>query len=97
MYSANVKEVEVEIVRNLRNDLRLAYATCAPDMQGHTLADQRMKRLVQLGRFHLDLPREEYWFGCEERQIARLFGNALDCRAGRFGAEQRRQYKLIPE
>jgi hypothetical protein len=25
-------------------------------MQGHTFADQRMKRLVQLGWFHLGLP-----------------------------------------
>ena len=97
MYSANVKELKVEIVRNLRDDLRLADTARAPDMQRHTFTDQRMKRLVQLGRFQLDLPREEYWFGCEERQIARLFGNALDCRAGRFGAEQRRRYKLIPE
>jgi len=45
----------------------------------------------------LGLPQAEYWFGREKSQIGHLFGNALDCRAGRFGAEQRRQYKLIPE
>jgi hypothetical protein len=66
-------------------------------MQRHTFADQRMKRLVKLGWFHLGLPQAEYWFGREKSQIGHLFGNALDCRAGRFGAEQRRQYKLIPE
>jgi hypothetical protein len=66
-------------------------------MQGHMFTDQRMKRLIQLGWFHLDLPQAKYWFGCEERPVGRLFGDALDCCAGRFGAEQRRRYKLIPE
>jgi len=45
----------------------------------------------------LDLPQSEYWFGCEESEVGPLYVNALDCRGGRFGAEQRRQYKLIPE
>jgi len=45
----------------------------------------------------LDLPQAEYWLGREERQVGHLFWNALDCRTGRFGAEQRRRYKLIPE
>jgi hypothetical protein len=66
-------------------------------MQRHTFTDQRMKRLVQLGWFHLDLPQVEYWFRCEEWPVGLPFGIALDCRAGRFGAEQLRQYKLIPE
>jgi hypothetical protein len=69
----------------------------APDMQRHTFTDQRMKRLVKLGWFHLGLPQAEYWFGHEERQVGPLFGNALDCRSGRFGAEHRRRYKLISE
>jgi len=37
------------------------------------------------------------YIGCEERLVGRLFGNALDSGAGRFGAEQLRRYKLIPE
>jgi len=45
----------------------------------------------------LDLPQSEYWFGCEERLVGCLFENALDSGAGRFGAEQLRRYKLIPE
>jgi hypothetical protein len=93
----NVQELKVEIVRDLGNDLRFADAARAPDMQRHTFADQRMKRLVQLGWFHLDIPQAEYWFGCEGRQIGPLFGKALDCLAARFVAEQRRRYKLIPE
>jgi hypothetical protein len=60
---ADVEELIVEIVRNLRDDLRLADAACAPDMQGHTLTDQRMKRLVQPGWFHLDLPQREMLIG----------------------------------
>jgi hypothetical protein len=56
-----------------------------------------MKRFVKLGWFHLDLPQAEYWLGREERPVCPLFGDASDCRAGRFEAEQRRRYKLIPE
>jgi hypothetical protein len=97
LHGANVKELKVEIVRNLRDDLRLSDAARAPDMQRHTLTDQRMKRLIELGWFHLGLPQEEYWFGCEERQVGPLSGDVFDCRAGRCGAEQRRRYKLIPE
>jgi hypothetical protein len=64
-------------------------------MQRHTFADQRMKRFVKLGWFHLDLPQTEYWFGCEEWPVGHLFEDALDCRDGRCEAEQRRRYKLI--
>jgi hypothetical protein len=46
------RKLEVEIVRDLGDDLRLADAARAPDMQRHTFADQRMKRLVKLGWFH---------------------------------------------
>jgi hypothetical protein len=70
----NIKEVEVEIARDLRYDLRLADTARAPDMQRHTFTDQRMKRLVQLGWFHSDTPQAEYWLGCEKRQVGRLFG-----------------------
>jgi hypothetical protein len=66
-------------------------------MQRHTFADQRMKRLIQLGWFHLELPQAEYWFRCEEWPVGHLFEDVFDCRVGRFGAEQRRRYKLIPE
>jgi hypothetical protein len=54
-------------------------------MQRHTFADQRMKRLVKLGWFHLDVPQLKYWFGCEEWPVGPDFWNALDCRAGRIG------------
>jgi hypothetical protein len=67
LHGANVQELKVEIVRDLRDDLRFADAARAPDMQRHTFANQRMKRLIQLGWFHLDSPQTEYWFGCEER------------------------------
>src|ERR1035437_8956957 len=76
--SANVYELKVEIVRHLRDDLRFTDSACTPDVQGHAFADQRMKRLIKLGWFHLDLPQEKYWFGCEERPVGRLFGDALD-------------------
>ncbi len=88
LHGANVKEVKVEIVRDLRDDLRFADATRAPDMQRHTFADQRMERLVKLGWFHLDIPQAEYWFRREEWPVGHPFGNALGCGAGRFGAEQ---------
>jgi hypothetical protein len=66
-------------------------------VQRHTFADQRMKRLVELRWFHLDLPQSECWFGCEESQVGPLYVIALDCRIDRLGMESRRQYKLIPE
>jgi hypothetical protein len=56
-----------------------------------------MKRLVKLGWFHSGLPQAEHWFGCEEWPVGHPFRNVLDCRAGRFEAEQQRRYKLIPE
>jgi len=51
LYGANVKEKDVEIARHLSDDLRLADAARAPDVQGHTFTDQRMKRLVELRCF----------------------------------------------
>ena len=97
LYGANVKEKDVEIARHLSDDLRFADAARAPDVQRHAFTYERMERFVELGWFHLDLPQSEYWFGCEERLVSRLFGNALDSGAGHFGAEQLRRYKLIPE
>ena len=94
---AHIKKCDSEIARHLGDDLRLADAARAPNVQRYTFADQRMKRLVKLGWFHLDLPQAEYWFGREERHVGLLFGNTPDCHAGLFGAEQRRQYKLISE
>jgi hypothetical protein len=52
---------------SLNHNLRLADAARAPDMQGHTFADQRMKRLVKLGWFHGDSPQAEYLFGRKEK------------------------------
>jgi hypothetical protein len=46
LHGAHVKELKVEIVRDLRDDLRFADAARAPDMERHTFADQRMKRLI---------------------------------------------------
>jgi hypothetical protein len=69
LHGADVKELKVEIVRNLSHDLRFADAARTPDVQRHTFADQRMKRLVKLGWFHLGLPQAKYWFGCEERPV----------------------------
>jgi hypothetical protein len=85
LYRANVQEIKVEIVRDLGDDLRFSDATRAPDMQRHTFADQRMKRLIQFGWFHSDSPLAEYWFGCEEWPVGHLFGDALDCRAAALG------------
>jgi hypothetical protein len=86
LHGANIKELKGEIVRDLRDDLRFADAARAPDMQRHTFADQRMKRLIQLGWFHLDSPQAEYWFRREEWVVGQPFWNALDYHAGRFGA-----------
>jgi hypothetical protein len=52
LHSAHVEKVVVEIVGDLRYDLRLANTACAPDVQGHTFADQRMKRLIEFRWFH---------------------------------------------
>ena len=52
LHGPHVEKVVVEIVGDLGNDLRFADAACTPDMQRHTFADQRMKRLVELRWFH---------------------------------------------
>jgi hypothetical protein len=48
--------------------VRVAHAARAPDMQWHTFADQRTKRLIELRWFHLDLPQSEYWLIYEEKR-----------------------------
>ena len=52
LHSPHVEKVVVEIVGDLRDDLRLPNATRAPDVQGHTFGDQRMKRLIEFRWFH---------------------------------------------
>jgi hypothetical protein len=36
----------------LGDNLRFPNAACAPDVQGHTFADQRVKRLIEFRWFH---------------------------------------------
>lgn len=52
LYGPHIQEVVVEIGRHLAHDLRFADTAWSPDMQGHTFADQRMKRLIKFRRFH---------------------------------------------
>jgi hypothetical protein len=52
LHSSHVEEVVVELFGDLRDDLGLAYAACAPDVQRHTLTDKREKRFVKHGWFH---------------------------------------------
>ena len=39
--------------------LGFANATRAPDVEGHTFTNQRMKRLVELRRFHWNILRKD--------------------------------------
>jgi len=52
LHCPHVKKVIVEIVGDLRDDLRLPNAARAPDVQRHTFADKRMKRLIEFRWFH---------------------------------------------
>jgi hypothetical protein len=52
LYRAHVEKVDAEIVGELGNDLLFADTACTPDMQRHTLADQRMKRFIEFRWFH---------------------------------------------
>ena len=52
MHCPDVQKVVVEIVGDLGDDLRLPHAARAPDVQGHTFADQRVKRLIEFRWFH---------------------------------------------
>ena len=52
LHSPDIEKLPVEIGGNLGNDLRLADAARAPDVQRHTFADQRMKRLKEFRGFH---------------------------------------------
>jgi hypothetical protein len=44
---SNIEKLPVEIIRYLSDDLRFADAAGAPDVQRHTLANQRVKRFKQ--------------------------------------------------
>jgi len=48
-----------------------------------------MKRFVKAWLVSFGFTSGEYWLGREERPVCPLFGDASDCRAGRFEAEQR--------
>jgi hypothetical protein len=48
LHGPHIEKVVVEIVSDLSNDLRLSNAARTPDMQGHTFANERMERLIEL-------------------------------------------------
>jgi hypothetical protein len=48
LHGTHVEKVAVEIVGDLGDDLRFANAARTPNMQRHTFADQRVKRLIEL-------------------------------------------------
>ena len=52
LHGAHIEKVIVEIVSDLGDNLRLSNAARAPDVERHTFADQRMKRLIELRWFH---------------------------------------------
>ncbi|HEY6849429.1 MAG TPA: hypothetical protein VI320_24930 [Terracidiphilus sp.] len=54
LHRPHVKKVVVEIASYLGNDLRLSDSASTPDVQGQTLADQRLKRLIELRWFYGD-------------------------------------------
>jgi len=44
----------VEVTSNLADDLGLAHTGGTPDVDGHTFADQRVKRLIEFRGFHVE-------------------------------------------
>jgi hypothetical protein len=52
LHCPHVEEVVAEVGGDLADDLRFADAARSPDMQGHTLANERMKRFIELRGFH---------------------------------------------
>jgi hypothetical protein len=48
LHGPHVEKVVVQIVCDLGDDLRLPNAARAPDMQGYTFANQRVKRFIEL-------------------------------------------------
>jgi hypothetical protein len=52
LHSPYIEEAEVEVGGDLADDLGFTDAAWSPDMQGHTLANERMKRFIELGGFH---------------------------------------------
>jgi hypothetical protein len=47
LYRSNIEKLPVQIVCHLGDDLSFADAARAPDVQGHTLANQRVKRFKE--------------------------------------------------
>ena len=52
LHCPHVEKIVVKVVGDLGDDLRFTNAACSPDVQGHTFADQRMKRLIEFRWFH---------------------------------------------
>jgi hypothetical protein len=52
LHGAHIEKIEVEVAGDLPDDLRFTDAAWSPDMQGHALANERMKRFIELGGFH---------------------------------------------
>ena len=48
LHGPHIEKVVVEIVGDLGDDLRLSDSASAPDVQGYTFANERMKRLIEL-------------------------------------------------
>ena len=48
LHRPDVEELTLPVGGDLGNNLRFADAARAPDVQGHTFADQRMERLIEL-------------------------------------------------
>jgi hypothetical protein len=46
LYRSDIEKLIVETLRYLGNDLRFADTASAPDVQRHTLADQRVERFA---------------------------------------------------
>jgi hypothetical protein len=47
LYGAHVEKLPVQVSSDMGDDLGFADAAGAPDVQRHTLADQRMQRLKE--------------------------------------------------
>jgi hypothetical protein len=52
LHGPYIEKVVVEIVGDLRDDLRFSDATGAPNVQGYAFANERVKRLIELRWFH---------------------------------------------
>ena len=52
LHGPHIEKVVVEVGGDLPDDLGFTDAAWSPDMQGHALANERMKRFIELGGFH---------------------------------------------